>query len=65
MATASVRATATAKKAANPKAVPTCAEEFKRPEARPRSSSLTAEVPWVVEATSEQPRAKRAAFATK
>src|SRR5215218_588756 len=64
--TASVRATATAKRTANPKAVPTCAELFRRPEASPRASSLTAEVPQVVEATAEQPSAKpeRAAFAT-
>src|SRR5215218_8432007 len=65
-ATASVRATATAKRTAKPRAVPTWAEEFKRPEASPRSSSFTADVPRVVEATAEQPRARpeRVAFAT-
>src|SRR3712207_2187686 len=43
---------------ATPRAVPTWAEEFKRPEASPRSPAPTAEVPRVVEATAEQPRAR-------
>src|SRR5918998_5313288 len=43
-------------RAASPSAVPTCAEVFMKPEARPRFPSSTAEVPRAVEATEAQPR---------
>src|SRR3712207_4302019 len=53
---AAVRVAARVRRAASPSAVPTCAEVFMKPEARPRLSSATAEVPRAVEATEAQPR---------
>jgi hypothetical protein len=53
--TASVPVATTAKCTVNPRAVPTCAKEFRRSEARPCAPSRTTDAPVAVEATGAQP----------
>ena len=58
MARASVTAAKTVKSTANSRAVPICAKELRRPEARTCATSRTIEDPVAVQATETQPMSR-------